>query len=134
MHQECAFFTVLVSLYLDFPSRFGYILFVNQFAPFRDSSMVEHAAVNRRVVGSSPTRGAKSDPKRLFGVWRFIMAVIPPMAGLAEQQDRLPQGSVLYFWGALLYSFYILHLEPFDRYYIGSSSNPERRLSYHNTY
>jgi hypothetical protein len=25
---------------------------------FRDSSMVEHAAVNRRVVGSSPTRGA----------------------------------------------------------------------------
>jgi hypothetical protein len=26
---------------------------------FRDSSMVEHAAVNRRVVGSSPTRGAK---------------------------------------------------------------------------
>jgi hypothetical protein len=26
---------------------------------FRDSSMVEHAAVNRRVVGSSPTRGAQ---------------------------------------------------------------------------
>ena len=26
---------------------------------FRDSSMVEHAAVNRRVVGSSPTRGAE---------------------------------------------------------------------------
>ena len=25
-----------------------------------DSSMVEHAAVNRRVVGSSPTQGAKS--------------------------------------------------------------------------
>ena len=24
-----------------------------------DSSMVEHAAVNRGVVGSSPTRGAK---------------------------------------------------------------------------
>ena len=24
-----------------------------------DSSMVEHSAVNRRVVGSSPTRGAK---------------------------------------------------------------------------
>ncbi len=27
---------------------------------FLDSSMVEHAAVNRRVVGSSPTRGAKN--------------------------------------------------------------------------
>ena len=25
---------------------------------FRDSSMVEHAAVNRRVAGSSPARGA----------------------------------------------------------------------------
>ena len=25
---------------------------------FLDSSMVEHPAVNRRVVGSSPTRGA----------------------------------------------------------------------------
>jgi hypothetical protein len=25
-----------------------------------DSSMVEHSAVNRRVVGSSPTRGAES--------------------------------------------------------------------------
>jgi hypothetical protein len=26
---------------------------------FRDSSMVEHSAVNRRVAGSSPARGAK---------------------------------------------------------------------------
>ena len=26
---------------------------------FLDSSMVEHSAVNRRVVGSSPTRGVK---------------------------------------------------------------------------
>ena len=26
---------------------------------FLDSSMVEHSAVNRRVVGSSPTRGAE---------------------------------------------------------------------------
>ena len=25
---------------------------------FRDSSMVEHSAVNRRVAGSSPARGA----------------------------------------------------------------------------
>ena len=28
-----------------------------QLVPFLDSSMVEHAAVNRGVVGSSPTRG-----------------------------------------------------------------------------
>ena len=27
-----------------------------------DSSMVEHAAVNRGVVGSSPTRGGKERP------------------------------------------------------------------------
>ena len=27
------------------------------FQVFLDSSMVEHSAVNRRVVGSSPTRG-----------------------------------------------------------------------------
>lgn len=30
---------------------------------FRDSSTVEHAAVNRRVVGSNPTRGAKKRQK-----------------------------------------------------------------------
>ena len=28
---------------------------------FLDSSMVEHTAVNRGVVGSSPTRGAKNN-------------------------------------------------------------------------
>ena len=27
---------------------------------FLDSSMVEHSAVNRRVVGSSPTRGVEA--------------------------------------------------------------------------
>ena len=27
-----------------------------------DSSMVEHAAVNRGVVGSSPTRGVEKSP------------------------------------------------------------------------
>ena len=31
-----------------------------QHTPFLDSSMVEHAAVNRAVVGSSPTRGARN--------------------------------------------------------------------------
>ena len=45
---------------------------------FLDSSMVEHSAVNRVVVGSSPTRGAhagnsvniksgKKNPTRIFG-------------------------------------------------------------------
>jgi hypothetical protein len=33
---------------------------------FRDSSMAEHSAVNRRVVGSSPTRGANPD---YFGIF-----------------------------------------------------------------
>ena len=32
---------------------------------FLDSSMVEHSAVNRVVVGSSPTRGAKESPQTL---------------------------------------------------------------------
>lgn len=36
--------------------RTEYLLVVR----FLGSSMVEHAAVNRRVVGSSPTRGAFS--------------------------------------------------------------------------
>lgn len=31
------------------------------FAPFLGSSMVEHSAVNRRVVGSNPTRGANME-------------------------------------------------------------------------
>ena len=30
---------------------------LSTFSIFLDSSMVEHSAVNRRVVGSSPTRG-----------------------------------------------------------------------------
>ena len=42
---------------------------------FLDSSMVEHAAVNRGVVGSSPTRGGKGKPvsKYAYGffcTWR----------------------------------------------------------------
>ena len=38
---------------------------------FRDSSMVEHAAVNRRVVGSSPTRGAIDKGSRKSS-WAFL--------------------------------------------------------------
>ncbi|NTU59327.1 MAG: GIY-YIG nuclease family protein [Chlorobiaceae bacterium] len=32
------------------------------------------------------------------------------------------------------YSLYILHSESADRYYVGISSGPERRLAYHNTF
>ena len=32
-----------------------------------DSSMVEHSAVNRVVVGSSPTRGAGSKESKQYG-------------------------------------------------------------------
>ena len=35
------------------------MVFTEQSVTFIDSSMVEHSAVNRRVVGSSPTRGAQ---------------------------------------------------------------------------
>ena len=39
---------------------------------FRGSSMAEHAAVNRRVVGSSPTRGADT------GTYREIIFFVSP--------------------------------------------------------
>ena len=38
-----------------------------------DSSMVEHSAVNRRVVGSSPTRGVYETCK--LNVYRFFLQV-----------------------------------------------------------
>ena len=62
--------------------------------------MAEHAAVNRRVVGSSPTRGAKSSGK---------------------------------IRGDLSWFLYILKSEVCDKFYIGISQNPMRRLEYHNT-
>ena len=31
------------------------------------------------------------------------------------------------------YWVYILHSEEFDRYYVGQSDNPERRLEFHNS-
>ncbi|HWQ25880.1 MAG TPA: GIY-YIG nuclease family protein [Chlorobaculum sp.] len=33
-----------------------------------------------------------------------------------------------------VYFLYILHSESADRYYVGISSDPERRLNYHNTF
>ena len=41
---------------LDLTKKLNKLKFTSQL--FRDSSMVEHSAVNRRVVGSNPTRGA----------------------------------------------------------------------------
>ena len=38
---------------------------------FLDSSMVEHSAVNRRVVGSSPTRGVNATCKSFLQVSSF---------------------------------------------------------------
>ena len=40
---------------------------------FLDSSMVEHSAVNRRVVGSSPTRGVKKTLQIAIFVRFFVM-------------------------------------------------------------
>ncbi len=65
--------------------------------------MVEHSAVNRRVVGSSPTRGATKAPKN----WGFSVY--------------------------MAHYIYILKSKTADKYYIGSSENPERRLEFHNT-
>ena len=39
---------------------------------FLDSSMVEHAAVNRGVVGSSPTRGAKKPVDIMFAGFGYL--------------------------------------------------------------
>ena len=39
------------------PQEFTFVKSRSDFTFFLDSSMVEHAAVNRGVVGSSPTRG-----------------------------------------------------------------------------
>ena len=44
---------------------------------FLVSSAVEHSAVNRRVVGSNPTRGAKKNPRFYLGffvlLFNFLM-------------------------------------------------------------
>ena len=51
---------------LDIGGRFGKI----PVAVILGSSMAEHAAVNRRVVGSNPTRGAKKGALcALFAFW-----------------------------------------------------------------
>ena len=41
-----------------------------------DSSMVEHSAVNRRVVGSSPTRGVKGGSTDTQGAGVFTLRAV----------------------------------------------------------
>ena len=67
--------------------------------------MVEHSAVNRRVVGSSPTRGARKS-RNQFGIF--------------------------YFEEYMFYT-YVLYSELFDRIYIGQTNNLTLRLSDHNS-
>ena len=51
-----------------------------------DSSMVEHTAVNRGVVGSSPTQGADRKIRDLL-VNGYVLAF--GFAGLVEQEIRI---------------------------------------------
>ena len=44
----------------------------SEFTTILDSSMVEHAAVNRGVVGSSPTRGVSKNPVNLLFTGFFL--------------------------------------------------------------
>ena len=48
---------------------------VSPAAPFLGSSMAESAAVNRVVVGSNPTRGAKMRCRPMVGL-RFLVPAI----------------------------------------------------------
>ena len=88
--------------------------------------MVEHAAVNRRVVGSSPTRGAKKKevPVKSASFFCCTIEPIPQQNSLYVSMSQNSDVSCL---------LYILRSETVGRYYIGISNNPERRLEFHNT-
>lgn len=49
----------MFSNYIEISFRLNYIIPVIKKIPFPGSSVVEHLAVNERVVGSKPTPGAK---------------------------------------------------------------------------
>ena len=49
-------------IFLQFCETIRIVNLQGRFIIFLDSSMVEHAAVNRGVVGSSPTRGVRKSP------------------------------------------------------------------------
>ena len=57
-----------------------------------DSSMVEHSAVNRVVVGSSPTRGVLSTALRKFGYQRI---------GIYARRYLGLSGLIVYYQAAL---------------------------------
>ena len=67
--------------------------------------MVEHSAVNRRVVGSNPTRGA--NPDYTIGIF--------------------------YFKEIKVYKAYVLYSSKFDEIYIGQTNDLEYRLEKHNS-
>ena len=67
--------------------------------------MVEHAAVNRRVAGSSPARGAYKTLNQFQGFLIFMN-----------------------------YFLYILNSLSADKFYIGIFANPELRLSNSNSF
>ena len=54
-----------------------------------DSSMVEHSAVNRRVVGSSPTRGVESAVRENV---RLFLRGVSSKAGLLGKRGPKPRG------------------------------------------
>ena len=60
-----------------------------QHTPFLDSSMVEHAAVNRAVVGSSPTRGARNFKPAFRGGF-FYYPRFPRQKWDSIQNDAAP--------------------------------------------
>ena len=53
-----------------------------------DSSMVEHSAVNRRVVGSSPTRGVESAVRENV---RLFLRGVSSKAGLLGMRGPKPR-------------------------------------------
>ena len=71
------------------------------FQVFLDSSMVEHSAVNRRVVGSSPTRGVKKRKPAMnklpfSNVWLLGQAVkTSPFHG--GNTGSIPVGVIMIF-------------------------------------
>ena len=58
-----------ISLFLKIPLAFSSGLGYNTSRTFLSSSMAEHSAVNRRVVGSSPTWGAKQKRPPVGGLF-----------------------------------------------------------------
>jgi hypothetical protein len=58
-----------------------FFIFFALYTPFLGSSMAEHAAVNRRVAGSSPARGAKE--KAGYYISGFFLGVTLPKVALS---------------------------------------------------